>query len=407
MTKHRQIVYGAQLPQSWLDAIQELLGTFLSPNASLTLLSTTTVQIVAGTDNNQVGVCINGRWRYITANVNATHPGGVAATYNLWATASTDNSFTLGPPEVDNTVYGFSIQILPIGSTPGTVLSRIIGTVVWSGTVITDCYLINDFPTDGLVNVGSLRTLGAGALQAAPGNAPSSAVAAIPVDGATGTPSLRTIGTGAQQASPGTEAASRATAITSITPLIGVFSSRPSAASVVSGKVYFASDTGVAYISDGSVWWRLDADSAAKIAALSTVNAFKVSRATPAAVVNGASSSVSWDTPVYALGDCASIGSGPDFIIPTTGLYAYDMMIAISSASSKTNLPAGFGVVKAVSHMDDDNHALNYTGGNLDQMQVHGDMQCTAGDHVRVQGYCTGAADVTWGGYFSMRRIQG
>lgn len=213
ITKHRSnLTYGATIPQDWLDAFMEFVSTFLSPNAVVNIISGTVVQIPGGTDNAQVAVAINGRWRYNTANVNATHPGGAAGTYVLWATAA-DNSFTIGPPEVDTTNYAFAIQILPVASTPVSALSRAIGSVVWTGSAITDAYLLNDFPTDDIAAVPSLRTLGAGAQQAAAGTAPAAAVAAIPADAAVGTPSLRTIGTGAQQASPGTEAASRVAGI--------------------------------------------------------------------------------------------------------------------------------------------------------------------------------------------------
>jgi hypothetical protein len=188
----------------------------------------------------------------------------------------------------------------------------------------------------------------------------------------------------------------------------GLHSARPAASATQMGRIYYETDTGIAFFCDGSVWQRLDLDVINRIITLEskTVNAWKVSRVTPAAVFNGASSSVSWDTPGYALGDCAAIGTGPDFVIPTTGLYHFDMMIAVTAASSKTNLPGGFGIVKATTHMDDDNHAMNFTGGGLDTYQVHSEFQCTTGDHVRVQGYCTGASDVTWAGSFSSRRIQ-
>lgn len=145
MTKHRSLVYGATIPQDWLDNIQELISTLISENAQVSVLNTNTVQIPAGTDNSQVTLGINGRWRFNTAAVNATHPGGAAGTYNLWATAA-DNNFAIGPPEVDSTVYSFAIQILAVGSTPATALFRQIGTVQWNGTAITDANLITDDP---------------------------------------------------------------------------------------------------------------------------------------------------------------------------------------------------------------------------------------------------------------------
>lgn len=152
MTEHRSLTYGNPIPQDWLDAIQQFISTYLSPNAIVTVLNTNTVQVAATTDNGQIGIAINGRWRFNTAAVNATHPGGSAGTYNLWATAS-DNSFTIGPPEVDSTVYTFAIQILPVGNSPATALFRQIGSVMWNGTAITDANLLFDDPTVHGANV--------------------------------------------------------------------------------------------------------------------------------------------------------------------------------------------------------------------------------------------------------------
>lgn len=145
MSKHRALVYGATIPQSFLDALQEFMSTYLSPNAVATVLSGNTVQVSAGTVNDQVGVGIMGRWRYNTAAVTATHPGGAAGNYNLWAVAA-DNNFTIGPPEVDNTVYTFTLSIQPIGSTPAGALTRIVGTVVWNGSSIMSVGLLPDDP---------------------------------------------------------------------------------------------------------------------------------------------------------------------------------------------------------------------------------------------------------------------
>jgi microcystin-dependent protein len=115
--------------------MQELLGTYMSPNARVNVINATTVEVPAGTGNDQVGLTLSGRWRYNVAAVQATHPGGAAGTYNLWATGS-DNVFVPGTPETDSTVYAFALQILAVGATPGTALSRLIGTVQWNGSGI-------------------------------------------------------------------------------------------------------------------------------------------------------------------------------------------------------------------------------------------------------------------------------
>lgn len=156
MTKHRALVYGATIPQDWLDGIQEFISTYISDTAVVTVLNSNTVQIAAAADNGQVCIGLSGRWRWITSAVNAVHPGGTAGTYNLWATAA-DNSFTIGPPEIDNTIYTFSIAILAVGSTPATALYRQIGTVQWNGTKVTDANLLGDDPaTRGSMMPGDL-----------------------------------------------------------------------------------------------------------------------------------------------------------------------------------------------------------------------------------------------------------
>lgn len=142
MTKHQTLAYGAALPAPFLDALQELLGTYMSPNMSLSVLNATTVQLAGSTDNGQVALSINGSWRYNATSVTATHPGGAAGIYALWATGSA-NAFAVGPPEVDTTSYAFALEIRASG-TPSTAISRQIGYVEWNGSAITRANLLLD-----------------------------------------------------------------------------------------------------------------------------------------------------------------------------------------------------------------------------------------------------------------------
>jgi microcystin-dependent protein len=140
------------------DALTEMLGTYISKNATLLVLDAVTVQIPAGPDNDQVGLTLSGRWRYISTHVQGIHPGGAAGTYNLWATGSA-NVFTPGLPgtdEVDTTVYDFALEILPIGPTPSAALSRIIGTMEWNGSAITSAGLLGADPARGVRLPGDL-----------------------------------------------------------------------------------------------------------------------------------------------------------------------------------------------------------------------------------------------------------
>lgn len=146
MTKWRNLNYGDTVPEAFFDAIMELLGTYMSSNFRVTFVNNTTLRVPASSGDGQVGVAINGRWRYNTANADAVDPGGAAATHTLWVTAS-DNSFTAGPPEVDNTVYTFGLQIRASGS-PATALARQIGTVEWDGSKIVRITHDNDAGVD-------------------------------------------------------------------------------------------------------------------------------------------------------------------------------------------------------------------------------------------------------------------
>lgn len=121
--KHRQLLYGHPVPQSFFDAWQEFVGT-LTTNFALSIPqgSQNQVQVVAGTGNAQVGIGIDGLWRYNTATV-ATAVTGPAGTYDLYVTCG-DNDFSTNlepppaPPEVDSTVYSFALAALTGGQTP-------------------------------------------------------------------------------------------------------------------------------------------------------------------------------------------------------------------------------------------------------------------------------------------------
>jgi hypothetical protein len=141
LTQHRDLNYGDRFPEAVTDALQQFISTLLV-NLRLILLNPTTVRIPAGGVNDQVGAGIMGRWRYVTANVDAAHPGGAAGQYDVFLTAS-DNVFVPSgnppgqTPEFDNTVYTFAMQIRTQGTTPTTALYRKIAEVTWDGAAIT------------------------------------------------------------------------------------------------------------------------------------------------------------------------------------------------------------------------------------------------------------------------------
>lgn len=140
MSKHRVLNYGDRLPDSYIEQIQEFISTMASANFRVTLASATSIQIVAGTDNDQVTCGINGKWRFITSTVTRSHPGGVSGTYDVYIVAHANNFIATGgdPPEDDETDYTFDLRILASGVTPSGAGAeaqyRKVATVQWDGS---------------------------------------------------------------------------------------------------------------------------------------------------------------------------------------------------------------------------------------------------------------------------------
>lgn len=153
MAKHRSdLTKGSVLPSTWVNALMEFISTG-SSNVLLEKATNTSVRIVAGTVDDQVGIGIDGAWRYISSTVTATHPGGAAGTHPVWVTASA-NDFSAADP-ADNTNYSFALQITT-GAAPATALYRQIGTVVWDGAAITEVRQSVQGPLAGQQALGAL-----------------------------------------------------------------------------------------------------------------------------------------------------------------------------------------------------------------------------------------------------------
>lgn len=145
MSKYRtDLVRGQPLPQSFLSALQEFIGT-LDANLVVTKATATSIQVVAGPGSAQAAVGIDGLFRYNAATVTAAMPASPPlGTYDIYAVASA-NSFSNAPaPDTDNTDYSFGLQIVASAATPtgtwnGQAISnyRKLGTLTWDGTQIT------------------------------------------------------------------------------------------------------------------------------------------------------------------------------------------------------------------------------------------------------------------------------
>lgn len=166
MSKYRDLNSGDVLPASWTDALQEFIST-LESNVNIVRQTTTSIRIPGGSGSSQVGLGIDGMWRFNAVNADAAHPGGGAATDQpIWAVTS-DNIF--GPLDADTTDYNFGLVITtgaaPSGSAPspasGTITHyRQIGTVDWDGTKITAIkrtggFVVQAFMSSGQVIVGN------------------------------------------------------------------------------------------------------------------------------------------------------------------------------------------------------------------------------------------------------------
>lgn len=138
MPFYRDLHAKVKFPADYSRALEQFIGLF--SNLVIHQVSATVIGVAAGANNAQVSLGIEGLWRWINAEVQATHPGGAAGSYDIVAT-TTANVFTTGTEEEeDHTNYNWALQIVPTGTTPsggGIAATRKIGTVTWSGTAIT------------------------------------------------------------------------------------------------------------------------------------------------------------------------------------------------------------------------------------------------------------------------------
>lgn len=129
-----------KLPATWTDGVEKLLSNYASPNFAIDQSSTTALRVKASTGDDARVLAIAGAPRYNEADASATHPGGGAGSFNLWATANA-NSFgtNAGPPitETDGTTYAFGLKIGTPSGSGAEAISRLLATVAWDGAKIT------------------------------------------------------------------------------------------------------------------------------------------------------------------------------------------------------------------------------------------------------------------------------
>jgi hypothetical protein len=133
--KFHDLDTGDVFPAWWTDALQELLGSYASSNFELSW-DADSIDLAAGAGDAQVGLAIDGLWRYITAPIVVAPLGGVARDLDLYAVCSENNI----AGEDDDTDYSFGLRLVESAATPsgthnGNAISnhRKVATAHWDG----------------------------------------------------------------------------------------------------------------------------------------------------------------------------------------------------------------------------------------------------------------------------------
>lgn len=138
MGKYRDYDQGDVFYASTVDAMMEATSTLIS-GLRLRITSNTVISATAGSDSAQVGVALNGLWRWRTSSFSAAHPGGSAGVFDILVTCSA-NDFTGVGSDPDATDYNWSMAIVTTGSSisgPSIAEYRKVGECDWDGSKIT------------------------------------------------------------------------------------------------------------------------------------------------------------------------------------------------------------------------------------------------------------------------------
>jgi hypothetical protein len=299
LSKHRTDVgiSGQPVPQSWFQSLMEYISS-LASNLVISLASSTSVQVVAGTGSQQVGLGVNGKWRYNSATATVAHPGGASGAYDIYAVASENVFAGTGTGEVDTTDYTFGLAIVagggaaPTGVYNGRAIAhtRKIGSLTWSGTAISD---VQQSVGSGGLSLGQVAAgiLLAGTLAARPTASGANANYYYFASDSLGGIIYRSTGSAWVQMTAGVVHASvHAPGGTDALPWTtingyGTLAGRPAAAATNAGYTYYATDTAIIYRSNGTTW---DSESASNSAIASAINLSGTLAARPAAAAGNA-----------------------------------------------------------------------------------------------------------------------
>lgn len=139
ITRQEDFARDEILPSWWANRIQDRIA---AARFRLRRVSATTIEAVAGANDEASGLNVQGQWRFRETNVQRAHPGGAAGTYLVFVTAKAQAISNSPLPNTDNTDYAFDLAIVADGTTPaivaGTVdVYRRVGRLTWDGAAIT------------------------------------------------------------------------------------------------------------------------------------------------------------------------------------------------------------------------------------------------------------------------------
>lgn len=130
------------LPSWWANALSAFLSTY-AENFHLEQVpaSNTQVRVPAGANDDLAAIAIDGRWRYVEANVVRAMAGG-AGTYDVFVVAKDDVIVNVPLPNTDTTDRTFDLRFALTGNLPAAepgvwALSRLVGQLDWDGAKIT------------------------------------------------------------------------------------------------------------------------------------------------------------------------------------------------------------------------------------------------------------------------------
>lgn len=128
------------LPSWWANALQ----AYLSLGAwgfQVTKQDATHIEVVAAANDQAAVIAIEGSWRWIEATVNRAHPGGAAATFDVFVTGIATDIVSVPAAYTDDTNYAFALAIVAEGDTPTIVagvvdIYRRVAQLGWDGAQI-------------------------------------------------------------------------------------------------------------------------------------------------------------------------------------------------------------------------------------------------------------------------------